>query len=184
MGWQAITLASVFSIVGFFCVLMVPVGLPGVWIMLALAVAVEFADAFVTRVPETVTFGWALLGACAGLGLVGEALEAVAGAFGTRMGGGTGRGMWGAILGGIVGAIALTILLPIPLVGTLIGAMVGTFVGAFVGEATGEASRERTHAENVRAALAATLGRLAGTAGKTVVAAFVWGALVWGAFHP
>ena len=132
---------------------------------------------------QDVTFGWTVLAICGGLGLVGEAVEAGAGAAGTRMGGGTNRGMWGAIAGGMIGAILLTVWLPIPLVGTLVGALLGTFVGAFVGEATGEESQHRPRSENMRAALAATVGRLAGTLGKTAIASVIWVMLVWNAFE-
>ena len=183
MEWQAYVLVSFFGLVGFVCVLVIPFGIPGVWMMLGLAAVIELCDTLLVPPPQTVTFGWTLLGVCAGLGLVGEALEAAAGAVGTRMGGGTSRGMWGAIIGGIVGAIVLTVWLPIPLLGTLVGALVGTFVGAFVGEATGEDSRHRSRSENLRAAFAATVGRLAGTLGKTVIATVIWGLLVWNAFR-
>lgn len=183
MEWQGYVLASFFSLIGFVCVLLIPVGLPGMWIMLGLAAIVELADTLMLPAGQDVTFGWGVLALCGGLGLVGEAVEAGAGAAGTRMGGGTSRGMWGAIAGGFVGAILLTVWLPIPLVGTLVGALVGTFVGAFVGEATGEESRLRPRRENMRAALAATVGRLAGTLGKTAIASVIWVMLVWNAFE-
>ena len=182
MEWQGYVLATFFSLVGFFCVLSIPVGLPGMWIMLALAFILELADTLMLPAGREVTFGWTTLAICGGLGVVGEVVEGVAGAAGTRMGGGTSRGMWGAILGGFVGAIALTVMIPIPLIGTLIGALAGTFAGAFIGEATGEESRSRPRSENFRAAFAATVGRLAGTLGKTAIASVIWVLLVWGAF--
>jgi uncharacterized protein YqgC (DUF456 family) len=182
MEWQAYVVASFFSLVGIFCVLSIPFGIPGMWILLGFAAIVELADTLVVPPPQTITFGWTLISVCVGLGLVGEAVEAGAGAAGTRMGGGSTRGMWGAILGGIAGAIVFTVALPIPLVGTLIGALVGTFAGAFIGEATGEESRHRPSSENLRAALAATVGRLAGTLGKTMIATVIWVLLVWNAF--
>ena len=55
---------------------------------------------------------------------IGELLEAGAGAAGTKMGGGSSRGMLGAIVGGLVGAIVCTPLIPIPVLGTLIGALI------------------------------------------------------------
>jgi uncharacterized protein YqgC (DUF456 family) len=183
MEWQAIVLVSFFALVGLFLVVTIPFGLPGMWILLGLAALIELSDTLVVPAPHTVTFGWGVLAWCGGLGVVAEAIEAGAGAAGTRLGGGTRRGMWGAIIGGVVGAILFTIWLPIPLVGTLIGALVGTFAGAFAGEASGEESRHRPRAENLRAALAATVGRLAGTLGKTLVATMIWVLLVWNAFQ-
>ena len=48
------------------------------------------------------------------------------------------------------------------------------------GETSSE--RERHRDENLRAAFAAALGRLAGTLGKTALASVVWVLLVRGAF--
>ncbi len=182
MEWQAYVLVSFFALVGVACVVSIPFGIPGMWIMLGLAVLVELGDTLVLPAPQTVTFGWRLLGVCGGLGLVAEAIEAGAGAAGSRYGGGTKRGMWGAILGGIVGAIVFTVALPVPLVGSLVGALVGTFVGAFLGEATGMPGEHRTTRGNLRAAFGATVGRLAGTLGKTILASAIWVLLVWNGF--
>ncbi len=183
MEWQAIVLVSFFALVGLLLVVTIPFGVPGMWILLGLAALIELSDTLILPAPRSVTFGWGLLAACGGLGVVAEGIEAGAGAAGTRVVGGTRRGMWGAIVGGFVCAILFTIWLPIPLVGTLIGALVGTFAGAFAGEATGEVRRHRPRAENLRAALAATVGRLAGTLGKTLVATVIWVLLVWNAFQ-
>jgi uncharacterized protein YqgC (DUF456 family) len=183
MEWQAITLASFFALIGLACVVLIPFGPPGLWMLLGFAVLVELGDTWVVPPPDETTFGWGLLALCGGLGVVGEVVEAGAGAAGTRMGGGTRRGMWGAILGGILGAVVFTVLLPLPLVGTLVGALLGTFAGALVAETTGQESRDRPTSHNVRAAFAATVGRLAGTLGKTMVAVVIWILLVWNAFE-
>ena len=182
MEWQAITLVSFFALFGFLCVLSIPFGVPGMWILLALALAIEIGDTLVVPAPAEHTFGWGVLAVCGGLGIVGEVLEAGAGAWGSRWGGGTRRGMWGAIVGGIVGAIVFTVMLPVPLVGTLVGALVGTFVGAFYAEATGLESRHRLRSEHFRAAFSATVGRLAGTLGKTMIATAIWILLVKNGF--
>ncbi len=182
MEWQAVALVSFFALLGFLLVLSIPFGIPGMWVLLGFAVLVELGDTVVVPPPDETTFGWGLLAVCGGLGVVGEAIEAGAGAAGTRMGGGTKRGMWGAILGGVVGAVVFTVALPIPLVGTLVGALIGTFAGAFIAEATGEDAHTRATSENLRPALAATVGRLAGTLGKTMIATLIWILLVWNAF--
>ncbi|MDJ0867000.1 MAG: DUF456 domain-containing protein [Myxococcota bacterium] len=182
MEWQAYLVAGLFSLLGLLCVLVIPVGLPGTWMLLGFAALVELFDSVPLSASDPITFGWPLLALCAGLGVVGEVLEAGAGAAGTKLGGGTRRGMVGAIVGGIVGAIVFTPVIPIPLIGTLVGALVGTFVGAFVAETTGEA--KKAHTETARAAAAATVGRLAGTLGKTMLATVIWILLARAAFLP
>ncbi len=47
--------------------LVVPVGLPGTWVLIALAVAFEFADDAWLPGAGGVTFGWSVLGLCGGL---------------------------------------------------------------------------------------------------------------------
>ena len=182
MAWQAYVLVSFFALAGLACIASIPFGVPGMWIMLGLAVLVELGDTLVLPAPQPVTFGWGLLGICGGLGVVAEIVEGGAGAAGTRYGGGTKRGMWGAILGGIVGAVLFTVVIPVPLLGSLVGALAGTFVGAFVGEATTPRGEERSVRGNLRAALGATVGRLAGTLGKTILATAIWALLVWHGF--
>jgi uncharacterized protein YqgC (DUF456 family) len=182
MEWLGILVAALFALLGLGCLVLVVVGLPGTWIMIGLAVALELLDHHYLSGSDPVTFGWPAIGASAALGLVGEALEAGAGAAGTAAGGGSRRGMAGAMLGGIVGAIFFTPLIPIPVVGTLIGALLGTFIGAAIAE--------RSHAvppdarKTLKAAGGATIGRLLGTMGKALVAITVWAVLSVTAFWP
>jgi uncharacterized protein YqgC (DUF456 family) len=177
----SIAIAVLFALLGLGCLLLVVFGLPGTWVLLAIAVGFELADGLWLRGGATTTFGWRLLGGCAALGLVGEGIEAVAGAAGTKLGGGTRRGMVGAFVGGIAGAILLTPLFPVPVVGTLLGAMLGAFLGAFVGEATGPEARTREH--NLRAALGAAAGKLGGTLAKLAIGVVMWLLLVRAAFQ-
>ncbi len=181
MEWTGFGVALLFAGVAFLCVLLVPLGLPGTWLMLLIAVALEMSDGRFRTGADPITFGWPALGLSAALAVTGEVLEAIAGAAGSRFGGGSPRGMLGAIVGGVLGAIALTPLIPLPLIGTLIGALIGTFVGAWLGEAS--ARRARHPAETFRAAAGATLGRLAGTLGKSVLAIVNWLLLVGAALH-
>jgi uncharacterized protein YqgC (DUF456 family) len=176
MEWLVYAYAAVFALLGLGCLFLLVLGLPGVWAMLAIAFGLELADAFLLPGDAVVTFGWELLALCAGLALLAEGIEAVAGVAGTRFGGGSRRGMVGAFVGGIVGAIFLTGLLPIPVIGTLFGAVFGAFLGAFVGEATGPEARGREH--NLRAAFGAAAGKLGGTIAKLAIGAVVWVLLV------
>jgi uncharacterized protein len=171
--WLTLVVGLLFALVGLGAVATTLIGLPGAWLLIALAALVEI---FLPM------FGWGAIGVAALLALVGEVVETLAGAAGTRAGGGSSRGMVGAILGGLVGGIAFTGLVPIPIVGTLVGAAVGTFAGAALGEITGE--RRQDVGGTVRAATGATIGRLAGTMGKTILACAAWVLLTLRAFIP
>lgn len=181
MEWLPLALAAAFALAGLACLFLVVLGLPGTWLLLALAAFGEAVDHWLLPGESVVTFGWRLIALCAGLAAVGEGIEAVAGVAGTRMGGGTRRGMVGAFVGGILGAILLTPIVPIPIVGTLVGAMLGAFLGAFVGEATHPETRSRRH--HLRAALGAAAGKLGGTLAKLAVGAVMWVLLVRAAFE-
>lgn len=172
MEWAAYAYAFVFALLGLGCLFLVVLGLPGTWAMLAIALLFELGDGVALPGPERVTFGWTLLAICAGLALVGEAVETVAGVAGARFGGGTRRGMVGAFFGGLAGALFLTGLVPIPVLGTLLGAMLGAFLGAWIGEATAPEARGREH--NLRAALGAAAGRLGGTIAKLAIGVVMW----------
>jgi uncharacterized protein len=177
MDWVHALVVLAFAIAGGACLLAIPIGLPGTWVLLALAALVELGDGVLVRgAAEPVTFGWRAIGIGVGLAAIGEGIEAVAGVLGAKWGGATRRGMVGAFLGGIAGAIVASPLIPIPVVGTLLGALLGTFGGALWAEWTAE--RRRSPNESVRAAGAAVLGRLAGTLGKLAVGVAVWAVLV------
>lgn len=162
------------------CVLLVVGGLPGAWILLGLAAAIELADPFWLG-PGVTSIGWWAIGAGTLVALLGEVIEFVSGSIGAKTGGGTRKGMIGAFIGGLVGAIIATFLIPVPVVGTLIGALLGTFGGAWVGEMSGMEGVGPKAA--LRPALAATIGRVVGTVAKVGVALVVWIALSAGAIH-
>jgi uncharacterized protein YqgC (DUF456 family) len=180
--WTGLLVALLFTLLGIGCLVLVVIGLPGTWIMIALAVAVELLDRHYLDGANPETFGWWTIGVCVALGLVGEVLEAVAGAAGTKAGGGSRRGMVGAMIGGIVGAIVFTPLIPIPIVGTLIGALLGTFAGAVIAERSREEPPDAQ--STLKAAGGAALGRLLGTMGKAMIATTVWIVLSVSAFWP
>lgn len=97
--------------------LLVPAGLPGVWIMLVILLAM---------VPSG-QVAWLTWGILAGLALVAEGVEWAAVAWMGRRYGGSSWAFWGAIAGGLVGALGGS---PVPLVGTLVAGVAGTFLGA------------------------------------------------------
>lgn len=151
--------------------LLVPLGLPGLWVMLGAAIVYWIA------VP-TGGVGLVTVVIASALVIVAEVLEfTIAGRY-TKKYGGSRRASWGAILGGIVGAL---VGVPVPVVGSLIGAFVGSFVGAFVGEYT---VHRDLRADPTRAATGALVGRAVAAAAKSglgiLVAVVVFGAAALG----
>jgi len=139
--------------------LLIPLGLPGVWLMVGGAMLVVL---FSPAAP----FGWFVVIGCGAIALVSEVLDIVVGARYTKKYGGSNRGAWGAVLGGIVGAL---VGVPVPVIGSVIGALVGSFVGALVAEYTVGA----THEGATRAATGATIGRAVATVFKVVAGCMI-----------
>lgn len=161
-------LAAVLAIALF----LIPLGLPGTWIMVASAMGY---DALVSGSLDR-PIGWVTIGGTAALALVAEVLEFSLSARYTRRYGGSRRAGWGAIIGGMVGAFMGV---PVPIIGSVIGAFAGAFVGALVLEYT----RERNHVSATRVAWGALIGRVVAAAmkvgvGVVIAAWIVWAALV------
>jgi uncharacterized protein len=137
------------SVVG---LLLIPFGLPGLWVILLGIIGYGWITDF-----RTVGTGFLILAIA--LALLGEVLESWVGFRFAKRYGGSGRAGWGALVGGLVGAI---VGVPIPVIGSVIGGFVGAFVGAAVFEYT-----KARHAEgSVRAGWGAVLGRAAAVAIK------------------
>jgi uncharacterized protein len=128
---------------------LIVLGLPGLWIMVASAVTYNLI------VPGD-PIGWFTLVAVAVLALVAELLEFTMTGRYARKYGGSRRAGWGAIIGGMVGAF---VGFPVPIVGPIIGAFVGSFCGALVAELTGGASA----GDATRVAKGALIGRVMST---------------------
>jgi len=131
--------------------------LPGTWLMVLVAVLIEWWQ------PNQFLYSWPVLYAAAGLALLGEILEFSLGASGARQAGGSKRGAALAIIGGIVGAVLGTPFLPI--LGTLIGACVGAFVGSLLGDTWAG----RPIGQSIGAGRGAAAGRFWGTIAKMAV---------------
>ncbi|MHC5023207.1 MAG: DUF456 family protein [Planctomycetota bacterium] len=182
MEWLAYLVAALFVLLVAACVLLIILQAPGGWILLGLALLIEYLDRFYLPSGDRQTFAWWVLGACAGLLIVGEAIDLLAAAAGAKRGGASRRGMIGSLVGGILGAILLTGLIPIPVLGTLIGAMLGTFAGAVLGEMSGP--EQVAVGETMRPALGASIGRAIGTATKLGIGITMWIVLSVAAFWP
>jgi hypothetical protein len=121
---------------------LIPIGLPGLWIMILVLLVGTW----------TGLVHWVVFLALLALVLAAELVEwAAVDRLGRRYGG-TRRTFWGALAGGILGAI---VGVPVPLVGSLIGVLIGTFAGATL--VTWHELRDRDGA--LRAGWGATLGR-------------------------
>src|ERR671921_2800476 len=105
------------SVVG---LLLIPFGLPGLWVILLGIIGYGWITDF-----QTVSTWFLIL--AIGLALVGEILESWIGFRYAKRYGGSGRAGWGALFGGLVGAV---VGVPIPIIGSVIGGFVGAFIGA------------------------------------------------------
>src|SRR5256885_13771467 len=145
----AVLLLALCCIIG---LVLVPLGLPGLWVMVGGVVAYGALTGFRT-------VGIATMAIVLGLALLGELVEWWVGFGLTERYGGSRRSGWGALAGGVVGAM---VGVPVPIVGSVIGA----FLGAFAGAALFEYTVSRTATVAVRAGWGAVLGRAAGAAAK------------------
>ena len=131
---------------------LIPLGLPGIWVQVAAAALLVLAS-------KGALLGWGWVGVFVGLALVGEVIEFLSGQWGTRRFGGSRRAGWGALIGGLVGAVVGGI--PIPVIGSIVMSFVGTFVGAVIGEMSAQRA-----GPDVRVGMGAVLGRALGVATK------------------
>lgn len=131
---------------------LVPLGLPGLWVMVAGVVGYGWLTDFRS-------VGVATIAVVLGLAFLGEILEWWLGFRLARTFGGSRRSAWGALVGGIVGAVMGV---PVPIVGSVIGA----FLGSFAGAALFEYSLSRTPGTAVRAGWGAVVGRAVAAAAK------------------
>jgi uncharacterized protein YqgC (DUF456 family) len=117
--------------------LLIPFGLPGLWVILLGIIGYGWITDF-----RTVSTGFLILAIA--LALLGEVLESWIGFRFAKRYGGSSRAGWGALVGGLIGAI----------------------VGAFVGAALFEYTKARQAEGSVRAGWGAVLGRAAAVAIK------------------
>ena len=148
-----------FFVVGLALVISTIVGLPGGWILLLSAIALEIFD--VSLGLGVTTFGWWFIALAGGIQVTSEVVEFAAGALGAKYGGASKRGMWGSVFGGIAGAILGTFLIPVPLFGSLLGSVIGSFALAYTAEI-----KELDNKDAIKSATGAALGRTVGALGK------------------
>src|SRR4051812_32896291 len=112
----ALVLAAA-SVIG---LLLIPFGLPGLWVILFGIIGYGWITNF-----RTLSTGFLVLAIA--LALLGEVLESWVGFRFAKRYGGSSRAGWGALVGGLVGAV---VGVPIPVIGSVIGGFVGAFIRA------------------------------------------------------
>jgi uncharacterized protein YqgC (DUF456 family) len=137
-------------------IFVVPLGLPGTFIMVGLAILANYVAA--------AGIGWIAIGISLALAVVAEVLEWTMSARFAIKFGGSKRAGWGAIIGGFLGAFAG---IPVPVIGSMIGAFAGAFVGALIAEYTQPAADASSA---TRVATGALIGKAAATAMKLAIA--------------
>ena len=148
------TLLAVALLVGLGLIglIMIPLGLPGLWVMIAGILSYGWLTDF-----RTVTV--LIIAIVVAIAVLGEIIESWLGFRYAKRYGGSTRSGWGALIGGVVGAV---IGVPIAIVGSVIGA----FIGSFVGAALFEYSHSRQAGVATRAGWGAVVGRAAAAAMK------------------
>ncbi len=158
------------------------VGLPATWLMVAAAVGANLLGPWLGWWPAgEPMFSWWTVGVVAGLALLADITDTVAGALGAKRAGGSRRSYIGAIVGGIPGAIIGTFMLPIPLVGTLAGGAIGAGLGAMLFQITSE---EHTLSTASKVGAGAAAGWLVAMVIKLAIALTVGVILVTSAWVP
>jgi uncharacterized protein YqgC (DUF456 family) len=142
-------LLAVCCVVG---LLLVPLGLPGLWVMVLGVIGYGWLTGF--HAVGAITIAVVVV-----LAFVGEIVEWWLGFWFAERYGGSRRAGWGALVGGIIGAI---VGVPVPVIGSVIGAFVGSFAGAAVFEYT----RLGSPGIALKAGWGAVLGRAAAAALK------------------
>jgi hypothetical protein len=147
--------------------LLIPLGLPGLWLIVLGVLAYGWLTDF-----RTLTAG--LVALTVGLAGLGEAVEAWVGFRFARRYGASKRAGWGALVGGLAGAV---VGVPVPVIGSVIGG----FAGAFAGAALFEYAGARATGDAVRAGWGAVLGRAAAVGFKMGVGVVIVVVGMWAA---
>src|SRR6267378_896447 len=130
---------------------LIPLGLPGLWVMVGGILAYGWLTGFRS-------VGIATIVIVLGIAFLGEIIDNWLGFRFAKRYGGSSRSGWGALIGGLVGAV---IGVPVAIIGSVIGAFLGSFIGA--------ALFEYTYSRHVGVASRAGWGALMGRAAASAV---------------
>jgi len=150
---------SIFIVIGLCLSFSTIMGAPGGWILLLMAILLEYFDSSMGL--DNTTFGWWVVAIAGIIQIISEAIEFIAGALGAKVGGASKKGAFAAFIGGIAGAIIGTFAIPIPIFGSLFGSILGSFGAAYYVE-----SRDPENTEALKSATGAALGRTIGALSK------------------
>jgi uncharacterized protein YqgC (DUF456 family) len=131
---------------------MIPLGLPGLWVMVAGILAYGWLTGFHS-------VGVVMIAIVLGIAFLGEIIDNWLGFRYAKRYGGSTRSGWGALVGGLVGAV---VGVPVAVIGSVIGAFLGSFIGAALFEFT----YSRHTGVAARAGWGAVMGRIAAAAVK------------------
>ena len=148
---------------------LIPLGLPGLWVIVLAILGYGYLTDFRT-------LSAFFIGLVVGLALLGEVFESWIGFRFARKYGGSSRAGWGALVGGLIGAV---VGVPVPIVGSVIGG----FVGAFLGAALFEYTRARQSGVAAKAGWGAVLGRAAAAALKMAIGIVMTVSSLWAALR-
>lgn len=138
-------------------------GLPGNWIVVALAVGCWG----LAQPTSILAVGTTALVSLVVLASLGELFEFLAGALGVKKLGGSNRSTWFAVLGSIGGAMLGFVLgSGVPVVGNIVASVLGSAMGALVGTVYGERTEGKEWEHSLQVGSAAFIGRILGTLGK------------------
>jgi uncharacterized protein YqgC (DUF456 family) len=168
-------LATLLIALNAFWLFLVVLGLPGTWLMVGGTLLVAWWRHGAAGAPM---FSNSVLVLICVLAVLGELLEFLAGAVGSKVVGGSKRGALGALIGAVVGGIGGTFLLPV------LGSLVGTGVGAALGAWAFELHSGRAMRVALRSGAGAGVGRLTGITIKLVVGVLIWAIVAVAAFWP
>jgi uncharacterized protein YqgC (DUF456 family) len=159
-----------FAAFGLLSVGLVVVGLPGAWLLIAAAVAIDLLQSLWMPAGAPLVFHPLTIAAAVAVAALGEVLELTLSAAGARRFGASRAGMIGSVIGGVLGALIGTCAIPLPVIGTIAGALLGTATGAVLGELAGG---KKSLKETTGPATGAVVGRVLGTLAKLPCAAAV-----------
>ncbi len=166
-----------FFVLAVFCWVFSFLGMPALWLLVLFAVLNSWLipESYLVHVPWRGVFVLIVLGLC------GELVEFLAGALGVGKLGGSRRAavlsLVGSFLGAIVG-IFVSIPIPIPLLGALVSSLLFSGLGAMGGAWLGEYWFGKDTKTGLKVGLAAFVGRIVGTIGKSIFGAVMVGVVL------
>ncbi len=169
--------ATILSLVNLMWLVLTALGLPGNWLMIGSAFALMWL--YDSNVFSTTTLIVVVV-----LALIGEVIEFLAGALGSKKAGGSVWGSVGATIGGIGGAIAGTLFLGVVMIPPPISTLVGAVGGAFAGSAVMEISTGKKRDQAVKVGTGAAIGHITGVISKLIVGGLIWLIITIAAFWP